>query len=346
MTTPRTSGACGRATDRLSCTTGRRLSVASRHVGRAVSVVRTFRPETGGSGRATAGVCGLAYAVSGTSIDVYHTDRLGSVRALTDASGAITATYRTDEWGISTAITGSSSQPLGFTGEPRDATGLTFLRTRYYDPDLGRFMSRDMWPGIPGAPQTQNRYAYATNNPVTDADPNGRLVDIFLDAAFIVYDVAAIIFGPEKERQGNLIALGADVASAFLPFVTGGGLATRAGIDHADDAIGPTRWLDDAARPPARGPDFVVTPAGEAIPVPRGATGPYAPQRGSGAAYTGGSGGGGLNSRVTGVRIMDPDARYNGGRVTYMNANGQSVNPWTGRTVDPWDPYAHIPLRP
>jgi len=49
---------------------------------------------------------GLAYAVSGTTLEVYHTDRLGSVRAITDAAGTITATYRTDEFGISTATTG------------------------------------------------------------------------------------------------------------------------------------------------------------------------------------------------------------------------------------------------
>lgn len=90
---------------------------------------------------------GLAYAVSGTTIEVYQTDRLGSVRAITDAAGAVTATYRTDEFGIPTASTGTSSQPFTFTGEPHDATGLTFLRARYYDPSLGRFMSRDTWAG-------------------------------------------------------------------------------------------------------------------------------------------------------------------------------------------------------
>ena len=37
--------------------------------------------------------------------------------------------------GLTTATTGSSTQPLSFTGEPRDATGLTYLRTRYYNPD-------------------------------------------------------------------------------------------------------------------------------------------------------------------------------------------------------------------
>ena len=66
---------------------------------------------------------GLAYAVSGTGIELYHTDRLGSVRAVSDASGTVTATWRTDEFGIPTATTGGSSQPFTYTGEPRDATG-------------------------------------------------------------------------------------------------------------------------------------------------------------------------------------------------------------------------------
>jgi RHS repeat-associated protein len=90
---------------------------------------------------------GLAYAVSGTTLEVYHTDRLGSVRAITDAAGAVTATYRTDEFGIPTATTSTSSQPFAFTGEPRDGTGLSYLRARYYEPSLGRFLSRDTWPG-------------------------------------------------------------------------------------------------------------------------------------------------------------------------------------------------------
>jgi RHS repeat-associated protein len=55
----------------------------------------------------------------------------------------VTATYRTDEFGVLTATTGSSTQPFGFTGEPRDGTGLSYLRARYYDPGLGRFMGRD-----------------------------------------------------------------------------------------------------------------------------------------------------------------------------------------------------------
>jgi RHS repeat-associated protein len=194
---------------------------------------------------------GLAFAVSGTSLEVYHTDRLGSVRALTDASGAVSATYRTDEWGVPISSTGSSGQPLRFTGEPRDATGLTYLRTRYYDPDLGRFLTRDTWPGVPGAAQTQNRYAYTGNNPTTYADPSGLFVDTALDIAFMAYDAAALLFGPEKDRQANFLALLADAASAMIPFVTGGGLAVRASMkaaDHVDDAIGAANALERAAK--------------------------------------------------------------------------------------------------
>jgi RHS repeat-associated protein len=92
---------------------------------------------------------GLAYAVAGSTLEVYHADRQGTVRALSDASGAVTVTYRTDEWWIPSGGSGSSTQPFAYTGEPTDGTGLSYLRARYYDPTLGRFLSRDAWPGSP-----------------------------------------------------------------------------------------------------------------------------------------------------------------------------------------------------
>jgi|tagenome__1003787_1003787.scaffolds.fasta_scaffold20948321_5 hypothetical protein len=57
--------------------------------------------------------------------------------------------------------------------------------------------------------------------------------------------------------------------------------------------------------------------------------------------YVEGSGGHGLDPRVAGVRVMDETARHPG-RVVYMNERGQSVNPLTGQTVDPSDPWAHL----
>ena len=125
---------------------------------------------------------GLAYAVTGSSIELYHTDRLGSVRAVSDASGTVTATYRTDEFGVPTTPTGSSTQPFTYTGEPRDATGLVYLRARYYDPTLGRFMSRDPFAGFGASPLSLNRYAYVGNNPATARDPSGQVPPIAICA--------------------------------------------------------------------------------------------------------------------------------------------------------------------
>jgi RHS repeat-associated protein len=182
---------------------------------------------------------GLAYAVQGSTIEVYHADRLGSVRNLSDGTSAIAATYRADEWGVPVVSTGSSTQPFAFTGEPRDATGLTYLRTRLYDASLGRFMSRDTWTGSLSRAQTLNRCAYATNNPVTYSDPTGHcVIDTFADAAFIGYDLLSLAFGPEKDREMNLLALGADVGAALLPCATGLGLAVRGTIKWVSQ-VGP-----------------------------------------------------------------------------------------------------------
>jgi hypothetical protein len=61
--------------------------------------------------------------------------------------------------------------------------------------------------------------------------------------------------------------------------------------------------------------------------------------------FTGGVGGGpGLNSRVTGVRIMDAN-KTQSARAVYMNNEGQAVNPATGRTVPKSDPDYHHYLK-
>ena len=88
---------------------------------------------------------GLAYAMDGGgNVQVYHTDGLGSVRAITDANGNVIATYQTEEFGIPTQTQGTSTQPFQYTGQQRDAeSGLYYLRARMYDPSIARFLSRD-----------------------------------------------------------------------------------------------------------------------------------------------------------------------------------------------------------
>ena len=61
-----------------------------------------------------------------------------------------------------------------FTGEQWDpAAELYFLRARYYEPGVGRFVSADPFPGYASWSQTQNPYVYVGNNPVRHMDPSG-----------------------------------------------------------------------------------------------------------------------------------------------------------------------------
>ncbi|MGW5579021.1 RHS repeat-associated core domain-containing protein [Micromonospora chokoriensis] len=63
----------------------------------------------------------------------------------------------------------------GFLGGYQDATGLTHLGAREYDPKVGRFISVDP-VNDPGNPQQLPAYTYAANNPTTFSDPSGRII--------------------------------------------------------------------------------------------------------------------------------------------------------------------------
>jgi RHS repeat-associated protein len=190
------------------------------------------------------GPAGLAWTVSGADIEVVLADRLGSVRTITDDEGTVSATVRTDEFGVVTASSGGPATVHGFTGEPADATALVDLRARRYDPELGRFLSRDTWPGDATAGQTHNRYSYLANDPLNGTDPSGHCgVDAIFDLGFVGYSAATLLGGPEKDFGINALALGADVASVFIPCATGLGMLIRGGrvADNVGDVLGGVR---------------------------------------------------------------------------------------------------------
>ena len=54
-------------------------------------------------------------------------------------------------------------------------TGLYYLSARYYDPEDGRFISRDSYRGNSVNPSTWNLYAYCANSPVNYEDPSGHI---------------------------------------------------------------------------------------------------------------------------------------------------------------------------
>lgn len=136
--------------------------------------------ETDGAGATTAsyvlGNNSLISQTRGGAASYYLHDGQRSVRALTDANGAVTDTYAYTAFGEARSRTGTTVNPYQYTGQFLDQlTGLYNLRARYYDPALGRFLTRDTWETGTSDPTELNRYAYTANNPINRADPNGHL---------------------------------------------------------------------------------------------------------------------------------------------------------------------------
>jgi RHS repeat-associated protein len=110
-------------------------------------------------------------------------DALGSTIALTDESGKIRNRYGYDEYG--NPLRSKSEEVFNrftFTGQAWDAgVGLYNYKSRYYNPEVGRFLTQDSYRGNAWQPWTQNRYAYVGNNPVNAVDPTGHRATIYDD---------------------------------------------------------------------------------------------------------------------------------------------------------------------
>jgi RHS repeat-associated protein len=128
------------------------------------------------------------------TVSYYHYDGLGSTRQMTDSSEAVVASYTYDSFGSLIASSGTVVNAYGFTGEQQlnEADNLVFLRARYYDSRVGRFISRDPI-GYEGG---LNLYTYCGNNPVMFVDPLGTVSHVGC-APFAGWVVGMVIFCDE-----------------------------------------------------------------------------------------------------------------------------------------------------
>ena len=77
-----------------------------------------------------------------------------------------------DPWGKNTSTTWDGMDALGWKGlQPETGTGLIYMRARWYDPALGRFISEDP-AGLAGG---INPYVFAGDDPINNSDPSGLL---------------------------------------------------------------------------------------------------------------------------------------------------------------------------
>jgi len=178
---------------------------------------------------------------AGANTRYFEYDGLGSVRQLTDGTGAIQLTQTFDPYGNGYAKSGTAASSFGYTGEQTDANGFVYLRARYYQPGMGRFFGAD-----PSRQET-NLYQYAGSNPVMYSDPSGKCINganyvshmvlsLFTPRNDIVAD-AKYLSSLIDECERNLSVFTAvsddpnadlgDKAAAFTFHVIPGGVATK-----------------------------------------------------------------------------------------------------------------------
>ncbi len=101
------------------------------------------------------------------------------VTGLSDTAGYIIKSYEYDAFGKEKNIDANDNNPFRYSGEYFDKeTGTYYLRARYYDPTIGRFVAEDSYLGKDKDPLSLNLYTYCWNNPINGYDPSGHSLDM------------------------------------------------------------------------------------------------------------------------------------------------------------------------
>ena len=117
---------------------------------------------------------GLLTSDSESARTYYHyaSDDLGSITHITDEEGNVLNRYEYDAFGNFTVKEETIPNRFAFTGEQYDPiTSQYYLRARFYNPVIGRFLNEDTYYG-----DGLNLYTYCQNNPVYYIDPSGHKV--------------------------------------------------------------------------------------------------------------------------------------------------------------------------
>lgn len=162
---------------------------------------------------------------------VYHYDSRGSTVALTGESQNITDAYAYDSFGKLANSSGTNSNPFKYVGRygvMDEGGGLSYVRARYYSPEIGRFLSKDPLTGKDRDGQSLNRYVYALNNSISFIDISGtstlqifaniikgQVLEITKDIGEELY-LESLRYGPWKHFPKSGIAVDIEGLGWFL----------------------------------------------------------------------------------------------------------------------------------
>lgn len=170
----------------------------------------------------------------------YLHDAHGDVVQLSDSTGAVTQEYSYDAFGNERDVSTTDTNPFRYCGEYLDlSSGTYYLRARYYDPTIGRFLSEDThWnlsnsiygddplmlnkytkvPDIAAITQRSNLYVYCGNNPIIYVDSDGHVFMLVAAAiGAVAGGIGGAIYSYAKYRQVRWqnVAAGAAIGGAI-----------------------------------------------------------------------------------------------------------------------------------
>ncbi len=163
---------------------------------------------------------------SGAGLYYIHTDLLGSIERITNATGQLVSEYTYTPWGGRVLLSGVNITDRGYTGHEHlspfgdDSNGgfcLINMNGRIYDPVLARFLSPDPYVQAPDFTQSFNRYAYGWNNPFKYTDPSGNSI------------IAAVLIGGGINLVTQILAGNVSNVDDMLMAFAIGGLSGFAG---------------------------------------------------------------------------------------------------------------------
>jgi RHS repeat-associated protein len=190
----------------------------------------------------------------GSAMYYYLRNGQNDIIGIIDSSGTQVVGYTYNSWGVVESVSGSLASTIGNDNPFRyrgyyldNETGFYYLNSRYYDPQVGRFINADSVGLLASVMQNpnidKNLYSYCDNNPVTRSDSSGKFWETIFDIVTIGFSIYDVCKNPSDPWAWA--GLAGDVID-LIPIVTGVGEGIKA-ISKTNKIVDSIQAADNVA---------------------------------------------------------------------------------------------------